>query len=329
MKLVRTFGAIAMTAALAACSGNLGGGQSTLPGTPQGGSSNIQQVAQAAPTPTPNSASDVATYGVGGPQPLPTINGWGGSIAFANAAITATGSPDPKATPPPPGANTVSVGLTSSIVEPADSPRFNPAGRHRARAGSPTGLFFITLLATADIELDALPQIAVYVPRDLAAKYRGDTFGLALYDPDTKSKAYRLDVAQRDFSAPQSGSLPSPLPATPVPSPTPTAQPFPLPGMTGAFTPPPISTPTPAPHSLLPPAEIAFIAAPAKLTLHENQPVFFALYVVAPVASPAPSPSASPKRPAASPSPSPSPSASPSPGAAVSALPSPAPTPTR
>jgi hypothetical protein len=304
MKLVRTFGAIAMTAALAACSGNLGGGQSTLPGTPQGGSSNIQQVAQAAPTPTPNSASDVATYGVGGPQPLPTINGWGGSIAFANAAITATGSPDPKATPPPPGANTVSVGLTSSIVEPADSPRFNPAGRHRARAGSPTGLFFITLLATADIELDALPQIAVYVPRDLAAKYRGDTFGLALYDPDTKSKAYRLDVAQRDFSAPQSG-------------------------MTGAFTPPPISTPTPAPHSLLPPAEIAFIAAPAKLTLHENQPVFFALYVVAPVASPAPSPSASPKRPAASPSPSPSPSASPSPGAAVSALPSPAPTPTR
>src|ERR1035438_5999296 len=122
MTYARVFWSLLGCAALAACSGNLGGGQSTLPGAPQNGT-NPQGIATAAATATPVSASNVATIGDANlaPQALPAVAGWGGSIAFPKPTAAPSPAPDPKASLAPadvaPG-NPVSVGITSSVVEP-------------------------------------------------------------------------------------------------------------------------------------------------------------------------------------------------------------------
>ncbi len=321
MIFARVFWPLIVTAGLAACSGNLGGGQSTLPGAPPNGT-NVQQIAQAAPSPTPVSASNVATLGDSvGPQPLPAVMGWSGTIAFPKPASS---TPNPKATATsvaqPDAA--VSVGVTASVVEPADAPHLGPASKKHAKrdAGAITPLLFVSLLATADLTLGEYPKIDFNVPRDIAAKHRDDTFALALFDPE-KDKAYRLAVADRDMSSPAPGSMPS-APPTPVPTPVPTATPFGMPNGPAPFTPPPIGSALGS--AALPPEFVAFKATATSLTLRANRPVVFALYAVPPQPSPSPSPSGSPRA-AAAPSPGASAGASASPVPASSAGGSPLP----
>jgi hypothetical protein len=334
MSYSRILGLLAGAAWLAACSGNIGGGQSTLPGAAPSGLSGVQGFSQPTPTPTPVSASNVATIGdTVAAQPLPAVMGWSGSIAFAKPIPGPSPSPNASATPaePGPSGGPVTIGITAAVVEPSEAPRFRDAagagsGSGKHASGAAKGLLFISLLSTADVTLGEYPKITVEMPRDVAAKYRDRPFALALFDPGTKAKSYVLDVAQRDMSSPAPGSLPVATP-TPTPAATPTATPggmMPM-GMS-AFTPPPIGGGVAG--AGLPPEHVAFLGTAATLTLKANRAVVFAVY-----AAPAPSPSPSPLRsPLASPSPvrspaSPSPAPSPSPGA--SASPTPVPVPTR
>ena len=225
MIFARVFWPLLGCAALAACSGNIGGGQSTLPGTLQNGTNPQGLATGVAATPTPSSASNVATVGANpATQALPTVAGWGGSIAFAKPSAAPSASPNPKASSAAAdagGGNSASIGVTASVVEPSDAPHFSAGSKRHSKhdAGAPTALFFISLLAPSDIAFAQYPKIAVDVPRDVIAKHRDDVFALALYDPERKDKTYRLAVAERDLSRPGPQSLPS---ATPVPTPMPT-----------------------------------------------------------------------------------------------------------
>jgi len=304
------FGAtLALAASLAACSGNLGGGSSTLPGT---GASPISQVAQPTATPTPLQANSIATYGdprVVGPQPLPTIQGYGGTITFP--------TPNPSSTPKG-GQQPVAIGITAGIAAPTDAPVFDSAAEARkhnfllglkgADKSAPIPLFFISLVSTSDVTLHELPKIAIDVPRDIVLKYRSGTFGLALFDPSKKSKHYELAAAEIDTAspAPLASALPSP---SPLPSASPSA--FPSPGPTLRPGQSPTYSPTVAPKAspTLPPQRVAFRGTVTELQLVANRPVVFALYAI-PVPKPSPSPKPSAKS-HASPEPSPAASVSP------------------
>jgi hypothetical protein len=310
---------LAFIAALAACSGNIGGGQSTLPGGPASPQSNA---VAPVPTPTPVSASNIASVGPDEtkPQPLPTVAGYGGTITFAKPS--ATGTPNPKATSTS-NAGPIPVGVTAAIVEPTDAPQFNPvatARKHRLIGNrkddptSPKALLFVTLLSTQDVTFEEYPRIAIDVPRDIVTKYRDGTFGLALFDPSDKAKRYRMAVSERDLSTPAPGSVATVKPSA-APTATPTARPSPSPGATGtALTPPPVATAAPTPT--LPPERISFNGTAATLFLKANRPVVFALYAIPQPPTPAPTvaPSGAPHSPAPSP--------------ASSSLPSPVPSPT-
>src|ERR1700722_3363002 len=99
---------ILLGAALAACSGNFGSGT-----TPPNGllpSGNLAGISPS-PTPTPNSANNIVTYGsLSAFQPLPSAAGYGGAIAFT------VPSPNPS------GFTEVAIGATLSVVRPADAP---------------------------------------------------------------------------------------------------------------------------------------------------------------------------------------------------------------
>jgi hypothetical protein len=322
---------LALAATLAACSGNIGGGSSTLPGS---GASPISQVAQPTATPTPLQANSIVTYGdpsIAGPQPLPTIAGYGGTITLP------TPGPSPK------GQQPVAIGITAGIVQPTDAPVFDPAaearrhsfllGLKKADQSVPVPLFFISIVATSDVTLHELPKLAIDVPRDIVLKYRKGTFGLALFDPSKKSKHYDLAVAEMDQGASAAVTrsvLASPTPsgpplAAPSPSasplPSPSFAPSPLPSLRPGQTPPPNTTPVPKATPTLPPARIAFTSTAMELQLVANRPVVFALYAI-PVPKPSPSPSAKPTAAAhGSPGASPSPAASGSPSVATSPAP--------
>jgi hypothetical protein len=310
--------------ALAACSGNLGSGQSTLPGMPQNGSgTTVQQVAVAAPTATPNSASGVVTLSDStAPQALPAVMGYSGSITFVKPNAAPSATPNPKATPSsansaPPAP--VSLGITASVVDPPDAPHFSPLGKRRGKHDPTalTPLLFITLLSPTDVTLAQYPKIAVDVPRDIAAKHRDDTYALALYDPQTKDKSFQLAVAERDFSSPAPGTEP-----TSVPTAVPAATPMGLLNVPVGFTPPPVGSGLSA--STLPPERVAFTATANVLTLQSNRPAIFALYAVPPQPTPSPSPLPS-ATPTAVSSASPTPATStPTPTPAASVLPVPA-----
>jgi hypothetical protein len=319
MTTPRVFWPLVFVAALlAACSGNLGGGQSTLPGAPQSGTNTIQQVTQPIATPTPVAASNVATLGnTVAPQVLPTVQGYGGSIAFPKPSATPSPASSQKSSGPSDDSAPLSIGITSSTVEPSDAPHFSPtSGKRHARhdPNALTPLLFISLMSTSDVTLNEYPKIAVDVPREVATKHRDDTYALALYDPEAKSKSYQLAIAERDYSSPAPGSTPTPVP-TPVPTPSPTATPFGMFNGPTTFTPPPIGAGLGS--SGLPPQHVAFRATAATLTMRANRPVVFALYAIPPQPSPSPSPS-----PKASGSPLPGASGSPAPAASPSPLPS-------
>lgn len=321
MTYLRILWPLAVAASLAACSGNLGGGQSTLPGTMQPGSgTNVQSVTAPTPTASPQSASNIATVGDStAPQPLPEVMGWTGTIAFSKPIPAPSPSPNAKSTPAAstavPG-TPVSVGITAGVVEPSDAPRFGSSGK-RAGAAAPKGLFFISLLSTADVTLGEYPKIAVDVPPDVAAKYHEQVFALALYDPESSAKVYRLAVAERDVTA----SAVSQPAATATPSPTPS--PGEAANAAAALTPPPVGGGVGA--NVLPPDHVAFLGTAASLTLKSNRPVVFAVYA-APAPAPSPSGSAVPSG-AASSQATTSPAASPESGvhaSTTSTLPTPA-----
>lgn len=289
-------------AVLAACSGNFGSGT-----TPPNGllpSGNLSGIAPS-PSPTPNSASSIVTYGSSAEyQPLPSVAGWSGAIAF--------GVPSPK----PSGFEPVAVGATVAVVAPTDAPDLNLLGKGKnapKRERRARSLVYITLLATHDVSLSAYPRIAIDVPRDLVTTYRLEEFGLALYNSGDKDTAYRLAVAELSTASPPPTASPSPSappPPTPIPvsaSAVPTLTPSPL-ASPGAS-----AVPTPAVSPTLPPQRIVFNATLATLKLTANRPVVFALYALPkPTASPSPAASGSTEptasastEPAASPKPSP------------------------
>ncbi|MFN2460879.1 MAG: hypothetical protein ABR591_09365 [Candidatus Velthaea sp.] len=318
MTYARVLAPIAFVAALAACSGNIGGGQSTLPG---GAVSPMAQIQQPVPTSTPLSASNIASLSETplGPQPLPTVAGYGGTVAFPKPAATPSSTPNPKASATgAPGP--IAIGVTAAIVEPTDAPKFTQTGGKRSLLGkktdssAPKPLLFITLLSTADVTLDAYPRFAIDVPRDVVTKYREGSFGLALFDPADKAKRYRMAVAERDYATPEAAAsaaatrAPTPAPRLPTPAATGSGQP-------GSFTPPPLATAAPTPT--LPPQRIAFSGTAAVLALKANRAVVFALYAIPP--QPTPSPAAS-----AAPSAAPSAAASSAASSAPSRAPSPA-----
>jgi hypothetical protein len=287
-------------------------------------------VRQPVATSTPSSATNVASLGSTDPQPLPTVAGFGGTVTFPRPAVTASASPKASATPAPQPTTPVAIGLTMSIVEPTDAPKFaSPAkhglfGHHTGESTGPKALVFISLMATGDVNFGSYPRFAIDVPRDLVAKYRDSAYELALFDPATKEKSYRLAVAERDYSTPVPGTHtaaptlpPTPAP-TPVPSPSLTPSPHPSGiALPGVLTPPPFPK-TPEPGPTLPPERISFTGPATKLALKANRAVVFALYVI-----PAPSPEPSAKPAAAKPSAIPSPVPSAAPSAAASAAPSP------
>jgi hypothetical protein len=280
---------IVVGAALAACSGNFGSGTTPPNGLlPSGNLAGINPT----PTPTPNSASNIVTYGSSSAfQPLPNAAGYGGAIAFA--------VPSPK-----PSGGDVAIGATLSLLSPSDAPDLNleKKGSHggtkrgrRARA-----LAYLTLLPTHDITLDAYPRIAIDVPRDIVTIYHENEFGLAIYNAGAKDTTYRLAAAQLDTAStpppvptanPSAPPPPSAIPLSASPSPGASASSVvPSPGVLGGSGAPGAS-PAPVGSPTLPPQRIIFAGTVATLKLVANRSVVFALYAL-PVDTPAPSPAA-------------------------------------
>jgi hypothetical protein len=216
--------------------------------------------------------------------------------------------PNPKRSraPDPTSPTSIPIGITTSVIEPSDAPHFslNSSRRHAKHESGPTPLLFISVMATSDLTLATYPKLAINVPHDTAIKHHADTFALALFDPEQKVKVYQLAVAERDFSSPAPGSMPTPIAMStlaPVPTASPTTTPF-----GASLTPPQITTPKPV--STLPPEYVAFQATAAALVLKADRPVVFALYAIRPQATPSPAPEASPGTSPTSPTANPTPS---------------------
>jgi hypothetical protein len=284
---------ILLGAALAACSGNFGSGTTPPNGLlPSGNLAGINPT----PTPTPNSASNIVTFGSSTAfQPLPTVAGYGGAIAF------------PVLSPKPSGFTDVAVGATLSVVRPPDIPDLNlttkgKKGKKRERPAR--ALAYITLLPTHDMTLDSYPRIAVDVPRDIVTIYRESELGLALYNASSKDGTFRLAAEELDTSSPPPTASPNPSappPPTAIPvsaSPTPSGSPRPSASPTvlpSGVTPAPgtsASAAAPSASPTVPPERMLFAGTAATLKLVANRPVVFALYAL-PVATPAPTPRAS------------------------------------
>ncbi len=321
---------IILGSALAACSGGLGSGTSAPGGLlPSGPLSGIAP----SPSPTPDSASAIVTYGDSTQfQPLPELQGYGGAIALE--------VPSPR----PSGFQAIPIGVTLSVREPADTPDLNlatPGKKGTKRSQRARELIYITLLPTRDITLSSYPRIAVDVPRGIVTTYRVDEINLALFDAGEKDKTFILAAEPHDSASPpplptagptapppptaiplsaaSAGASPGASPTAAVPGFAPTTAPSPLPS--GA-------KPSPSPSPTLPPQRILFASTPHALKMVANVPVVFAVYAMpmetpSPTPSglsPAPSSSGSPK-PSGSPLPEGSPAASGSPVATGSPLP--------
>jgi hypothetical protein len=284
---------ILLGAALAACSGNFGSGTTPPNGLlPSGNLAGINPT----PTPTPNSASNIVTYGSSTAfQPLPTVGGYSGEIAF------------PLPSPKPSGFTDIAVGATLSVVRPPDIPDLNlvTKGKKTKRERPARALAYIVLLPTHDMTLESYPRIAIDVPRDVVTIYRESELGLALYNASTKDGTFRLAAAELDTASPPPTASPNPSappPPTTIPvsaSPTPSGSPRPSASPTvlpSGVTPSPGASASggaaPSASPTLPPERIVFAGTAATLKLVANRPVVFALYAL-PVATPAPTPRAS------------------------------------
>lgn len=287
MNVARFFVAvlILLGAALAACSGNFGSGTTPPNGLlPSGNLAGINPT----PSPTPNSANNIVTYGSNADfQPLPNAAGYGGAIAF------------PVPSPKPSGFSDVAIGATLSLVKPEAAPDLNLAtkGKKGSKRQRPArALAYLTLLPTHDVTLASYPRIAIDVPRDIVTVYRENELGIALYNAGTKDGTFRLAAAELDTASPP--PMPTPNPSAPA---APTAIPVSASASPGATasgaTPTPrpsgSSSPAgPAPSPTLPPQRVLFAGTAAELKMSANQPVVFALYAL-PVTTPSPTPHAS------------------------------------
>jgi hypothetical protein len=287
---------IVIGATLAACSGNFGAGTTPPNGVlPSGNLAGVQPT----PSPTPNSASNIVTYGtLSSFQPLPSAAGYGGAIAF------------PVPSPKPSGFTDIAIGATLSLLSPSDAPDLNLASRRGKkgvkRARRARALAYLTLIPTHDATLTSFPRIAIDVPRDIVTIYRENEFGLALYNAGTKDTTYKVAVAELDTVStppptpsanPSAPAPPSAIPLTATPSPSPSASATATavaasPLASGASAAPSASgSAAPAASPTLPPQRITFAGTQTPLKLVANRPIVFAIYALPQVT---PSPSGSP-----------------------------------
>jgi hypothetical protein len=285
-------------AMLAACSGNFGSGT-----TPPNGllpSGNLAGIVPT-PTPTPNSASNIVTYGtLSSFQPLPSAAGYGGAIAF------------PIPSPKPSGFTDIAIGATLSLLSPSDAPDLNlESGKgkkgvkreRRARA-----LAYVTLIPTHDATLTSYPRIAIDVPRDIVTIYHENEFGLALYNSGNKDTKYALAAAVVDSgstppptASPNPGAPPVPteIPVSASAAPSGGASASPTPRASGATAAASGSASAaassgPAASPTLPPQRITFVGTALPLKLVANRSIVFALYAMPQeTASPSPAPKTS------------------------------------
>jgi hypothetical protein len=263
--------ALGFCAAIAACSGNIGGGgQTSLPPLP-GASSAIAQVTQPAASASPKAASAAVTY-TSGVQPLPAIGGIGGTVAF-------------HAPTPAPSASPITISVTSSLIAPDGGPQFdelqNGKKKTKAKGPYPKPLLFVSLQATKDITLDQYPRFAFDVPAaEVAALGKNPQFGLALFDSSEKVHYYRLAAAELDLAT----AAPTTMPTSTLP----TATPKPSPKPSGSALPVATAAPTAGP------IHVAFQPTASDLKLVANKIYVFAVYASIPIpASPSPSAAAS------------------------------------
>jgi len=264
--------ALGFCAAIAACSGNIGGGgQTSLPPLPGASQNAIAQVTQPAASSSPKAASAAVTY-ASGVQPLPAIGGIGGTVAF-------------HAPTPAPSSSPITISVTTSLVAPEGGPLFdelqNGKKKTKAKGPYPKPLLFVALQSTKDVTLDQYPRFAFDVPAaEVTALGKNPQFGLALFDPTEKVHYYRLAAAELDLAT----AAPTTMPTSTLP----TATPKPSPKPSGSALPVATGSPTPGP------VHVAFQPTASDLKLVANKMYVFAVYAATPIpASPSPSAAAS------------------------------------
>ena len=263
--------ALGFCAAIAACSGNIGGGgQTSLPPLPGASQNAIAQVTQPAASASPKSASAAVTY-TSNVQPLPIVGGIGGTVAF-------------HAPTPAPSSSPITIAVTTSLVALDGTPLFdelqNGKKKTKAKGPYPKPLLFVALQSTKDITLDQYPRFAFDVPAaEVAALGKNPQFGLALFDPSEKVHYYRLAVAELDLAT----AAPTTMPTSTLP----TATPKPSPKPSGSALPVATAAPTAGP------IHVAFQPTASDLKLVANKMYVFAVYAAIPIPA-SPSPSAAP-----------------------------------
>ena len=310
---------LVLAGTIAACSGNIGGGSSAVPGAGVPGQVGPLASAVALPSGTPSSASGTVNVAPSaGPQTLPNVGGYTASIAF------------PQTTASPTTMDAVSsLNLPQNVPAPFDLSAgkrrgFLGIGKGRKGPASPyKALLYISLVPAKTVTFDHLPQLVFGIPQGVVASL-GDKWdvGLGFYDPDDKSKKFKLAIADRiAVSTP-----PTPISsASATPAPTPSASPAPNPSGSR----PGSSTPTPVPTPTIALVAVGFAGPAIPLTMQANKVYVFVLYgIVAPAPRPTSGGSAAPSPSNASASPAaatvgPSPSGTSVPGGAASATPAP------
>ena len=263
--------ALGFCAAIAACSGNIGGGgQTSLPPLPGASQNAIAQVTQPAASASPKSASAAVTY-TSNVQPLPIVGGIGGTVAF-------------HAPTPAPSSSPITIAVTTSLVALDGTPLFdelqNGKKKTKAKGPYPKPLLFVALQSTKDITLDQYPRFAFDVPAaEVATLGKNPQFGLALFDPSEKVHYYRLAVAELDLAT----AAPTTMPTSTLP----TATPKPSPKPSGSALPVATAAPTAGP------IHVAFQPTASDLKLVANKMYVFAVYAAIPIPA-SPSPSAAP-----------------------------------
>lgn len=272
---------VVLAGAVAACSGNIGGGASAVPGGP--GQPGALSSALALPTGTPSSASGVVNVSAtAGPQTLPNVGGYTGSVAFPQTSASPT-----------------TMNVVSSLVLPANVPApfdlgtaskkhglLGVGGKGKSAASPYKALLYISMVPTKTLTFDHLPQFVFGVPQTVVDSL-GDKWdlGLGFFDPSDKTKKFKLAIADRVAVA---TSAPTPTPsATATPSPTPTPSPSPSPNPSASRTASSSPTPLPTPTIML--VAVGFASPEMALTLEANKTYVFVLYAI--VATP---PSAAP-----------------------------------
>ena len=182
---------LVLAGAVAACSGNIGGGASAVPGGQPGALGSGIPL----PTGTPSSASGVVNVAPSaGPQTLPNVGGYTASVAFPQTSASPT-----------------TMNVVSSLVLPANIPApfdlstggkrhgiLGIGGKGKSEPPPYKALLYISLIPTKTLTFDHLPQFVFGVPETVIGSL-GDKWdlGLGFFDPNDKSKKFKLAIADR------------------------------------------------------------------------------------------------------------------------------------